>query len=74
MHMMSILCSAADILSSGNQFTLFKVLMLNVSVLIMFLHLSNFGQTKITFGSVSDFQNTEARAQSPAECVSCLLR
>ena len=34
-----VLCSVADTVSSGNWFTLFKVLTLNIIMLTVFLHL-----------------------------------
>ena len=52
MYMMFILCLAADAVPSGNWFTVFKVLTLNVAKLTMFLHLNNFG---LGLSSVADF-------------------
>ena len=68
MHMLSILCSAADTVSSVNWFTVFKVLMLNATML-MFLYLSNFG---LSLSSVADFSNIGARVLTSAECTPCL--
>ena len=66
-----MLCSAADDVNSGNQFPLFKVLMLNVAMGTVFLHLSNFG-LGLSLGSVADILNTGARAPTSAECTPCL--
>ena len=62
--MMSILCLTTDAVSSGICFTEFKLLPLNVSMLTMFLHLSNF-----TLGLIflADFSNTETRTPTSAE-------
>ena len=62
--MMSVLCSAADALQSGNWFTVFKVLRLNAIMLTMFLNLSNFGWS---LSSVADYSNTGTRAPTLAE-------
>ena len=43
--------------------------MLNVGMLTMFLHLSNFG---LGLNNVADFFNTGARAPTSAECTPCL--
>ena len=58
MHIMSILCSTADTVSSGSWPILFKVLTLNVTICIVCLHFSSFCYSS----SVADFSNTEARA------------
>ena len=58
---MSILCSAADTVNSSRWF-----IMLNVSMLTMFLHLSKFG-----LGSVADFFNTRAKASILAKYAPC---
>ena len=68
MHIMSILCTVVDAVSLANIFTVLKVLMLNVTMLTMLLHLSNFA---LGLGSVTDFSNTRARAQTSAEHTSC---
>ena len=65
MYMMSILYTAA-----GNWFTLFKVLTFNVTMLTVFLHLSNF---VLSLSSVADFFNNEARVPTSAEYASFLL-
>ena len=62
MHIMSILCSTADAVSSGSWFILFKVLTLNVAICIVCLHFSSF----CCLSSVADFSNTEARAPTSA--------
>ena len=72
MHMMFILCPAADAVRSGNWFTLFKVLKLNVTLWTVFLHLSNFG-FGLSLGSVADFSNTRTRALISVEPALCLL-
>ena len=46
MHMKSILCSATDVVCSGNCFNLFKVLTFNVAVWTMFLHQNDMWLTK----------------------------
>ena len=61
MHIMSILCSTADTVSSGSCPILFKVLTLNVAICIVCLHFSSF-----CLSSVADFSNTEARAPTSA--------
>ena len=62
MHIMSILCSTADAVSSGSCPILFKVLTLNVAICIVCLHFSSF----CCLSSVPDFSNTEARAPTSA--------
>ena len=57
MHIMSILCSMADAVSSGSWPILFKVLTLTVAICIVCLHFSSF----CCLSSVADFSNTEAR-------------
>ena len=63
MHIMYILCSTADAVSSGSCPILFKVLTLNVAICIVCLHLSSF----CCFSSVADFSNTDARTPTSAE-------
>ena len=58
MHIMSILCSLADAISSGSCPILFKVLTLNVAICSVCLHFSSFDR----LSSVADFSNTKARA------------
>ena len=60
MHIMSILCSAADAVSSGSWPILFKVLTLNVAICIVCLLFSIF----CFLSSVADFSNTEARTRT----------
>ena len=62
MHIMSILCSSADVISSGSCPILFKVLTLNVAICSVCLHFSSFD----CLSSVADFSNTEARAPASA--------
>ena len=62
MHIMSILCSTADAVSSGSWPILFKVLTLNVAICIVCLQFSSF----CCLSSVGDFSNTEARAPTSA--------
>ena len=62
MHIMSILCSSADAISSGSCPILFKVLTLNVAICSVCLHFSSFD----CLSSVADFSNTEARAPTSA--------
>ena len=62
MHIMSILCSTADAISSGSCPILFKVLMLNVAICSVCLHFCSFCH----LSSVADFSNTEARAPTSA--------
>ena len=50
MHMMSILCFAADAVSSDTWFIVFKVPVLNDTMFKMLWHLNKFG-----LGSVVDF-------------------
>ena len=59
--MIFIMSLAAEAVCSGKWFIVFKVLMLNVAML-MFLHLNKLG-----LGSVAGFLNTGARAQSSAK-------
>ena len=58
MHIMSMLCSTADAVSSDSCPILFKVLTLNVAICIVCLHFSNF----CCLSSVADFSKTGARA------------
>ena len=58
MHIMSVLCSTADAVSSGSCPILLKVLTLNVAICMVCLHFSSF----CCLSSVVDFSNTEARA------------
>ena len=62
MHIMSILCSTADAISSGSCPILFKVLTLNVAICSVCLHFSSFGR----LSSVADFSNTDVRAPTSA--------
>ena len=62
MHIMSILCSSADAISSGSCPILFKILTLNVAICSVCLHFSSFD----CLSSVADFSNTEARAPTSA--------
>ena len=62
MHIMSILCSTADAVSSGSWPILFKVQTLNVTICIVGFHFSSF----CCLSSVADFSNTEARAPTSA--------
>ena len=62
MHIMSILCSIADVVSSGSCPILFKVFTLNVAICIGCLHFSSF----CCLSSVADFSKTEARAPTSA--------
>ena len=57
MHTMSMLWSITDAVSSSSWPILFKVLMLNVTICIVFLHLSSFS---LCLSSVADFSNTGA--------------
>ena len=59
---MSMLCSTADVVSSGSCPILFKVLTLNVAICIVCLHFNNF----CYLSSIADFSNTEARALTSA--------
>ena len=63
MHIMPMLWSMADAVSSGSFPILFKVLTLNVAICIVRLHFRNF-----CLCSVADFSNTEGRAPTSAEC------
>ena len=68
MHTMSMLSSAADVVSSFNWPILFKVLTLNVAMLTVFA-------LDLSLSSVADFLNTGARVPTSAECYplfSCL--
>ena len=62
MHIMSILCSTADAISSGSCPILFKVLTLNIAICIVCLHFSSF----CCLSYVADFSNTETRAPTSA--------
>ena len=62
MHIMSILCSSANAISSGSCPNLFKFLTLNVAICSVCLHFSSFD----CLSSVADFSNTEARAPTSA--------
>ena len=62
MHIMSILCSMADAISSGSCPILFKVLTLNVAICRVCLRFSSFCR----LSSVADFSNSEARAPTSA--------
>ena len=63
MHIMSMLWSIADAVSSGSCPILFKVLTLNVTICIVRLHFSNFW---FSLSSGADFSNTEVRAPTSA--------
>ena len=76
MHIMSILCSSADAISSGSCPILFKVLTLNVAICSVCLHFSSFDR----LSAVADFSNSQGsnlsrtrpfftRAKSDAVCV-----
>ena len=60
MHIMSMIYSTADGVSSGSWPILFKVLTLNVAICNVCLHFSSF----CWLSSVADFSNTEARVLS----------
>ena len=62
MHIMSILCSSVDAISSDSCPILFKVLTLNVAICSVCLHFNSFD----CLSSVADFSNTEARAPTSA--------
>ena len=62
MHIMLILCSTADAISSGSCPILFKVFTLNVAICSVCLHFSNFGRLR----SVADYSNAEAGAPTSA--------
>ena len=66
MYMMSILCLSADDVHSGNWFTVFKVLMLNIAMQTMLFHLSYF-TFNLGLVFVSDFSNIGARTPTSAE-------
>ena len=66
---MSILCSAADTISSGSWPIQFKVLTLTVTICTVVLHLSSFC---LCLSSVADFSNTGARAPTSVEHAPCL--
>ena len=55
MHTVSILCSAADAVSSGSWFILFKVLISSVTMHTVLLHLNNFS-LGLGLGFVVDFR------------------
>ena len=59
MHIMSMLWSIAEAVTSGNLPILFKVQTLNVTVCIVVFHFSKFC---FSLSSVDDFSNTGARA------------
>ena len=61
-HILSILCSTADAISSGSCPILFKVLTLNVAICSVCLHFCSFCRLR----SVADFSNTESRAPTSA--------
>ena len=61
MHIMSMLWSIADAVSSGSYPILFKILTLNVAICIVCLLYSNF-----CLSSVADFSNSEAKAPTSA--------
>ena len=63
LHIMSILCSTADAISSGSWPILFKVQTLNVAICTVGLHFSSF----CCLSSAADFSNTEARALTSVE-------
>ena len=71
MHIMSMIWSIADAVSSGSCSILFNVLTLNVAICIVHLHLSNFC---FNLSSVADFSNMEARAPTSAGCTLFYLR
>ena len=62
MHIMSMLCSTADAVSSGSWPILFKVLTMNVAICIVCLHFSSF----CCLSSVADFSYSEAKAPTSA--------
>ena len=64
LHIMSILCSTADAVSSWSWPILFKVLTLNVVICIVCMHFSSF----CCLSTVADFSNTETRAPTSAGC------
>ena len=63
MHIMSLLWSIVDAVSSGNCPVLFKVLTLNVAICIVRLHFCKFC---FSLSSVADFSYTEARTSTSA--------
>ena len=65
--MMSKFCLAVDAVSSGCLFIVY-VLVLKVTMLAVFLHLSKF-----RFSSVVDVLKIEARAPTSLECIAHLL-
>ena len=67
MHMMSILCSAVDAVSSGSRFIVFK------SLNIKYYYVDNAFASKFSLRFIADFFNTGARAPILHECASCLL-
>ena len=70
MHIISILCSSADAISSGSCPILFKVLTLNVAICSVCLHFSSFD----CLSSVDDFSNTAARVPTSAGCAPFFTR
>ena len=64
MHIMSILWSIREAVSSGSCPILFKVLTLNVAICIVLLHFSHFC---FSLSSVADFSNAGARAPTSTE-------
>ena len=62
MHIMSVLCSTADTVSSGSWPILFRVLTLNVAICIVCLHFNSF----CCLSSVADFSNIKAKAPTSA--------
>ena len=78
MHIMSILCSTADAISSGSCPILFKVLTLNVAICSVCLHFSSFLSFELCswffehWGQGSNLNRTRpffTRAKSDAVCV-----
>ena len=67
MHIITMLWSMVDVVSSGSCPILLKVLTLNFAFCIVRLHFSNF-----CLSSVADFSNTEARAPTSARCATFL--
>ena len=64
MHIMSMLWSITEAVSSGSWPILFKVLTLNVGISIVFLHFSIFC---FSLSNVADVLNTRARDPTLAE-------
>ena len=62
MHMMSILCSIADVVILDYWFTLIKVVILNVAKLTLCLHLSNFGLGLCLITVIDVFENWEQKS------------